>query len=208
MKDKYLNRFLLVMLAYCLFILIPAGCQNKSYYQIEGHLPNASGDGEFIYLVPFEDAVKERVDSTRIENNKFLFEGTVQIPEIFILRTRPLLRLKLQPLLVVKEPGRINVKIDSTSSACGTALNDSLQHWKDKKIEFDRQQNRLRQKYRSADDSVKTEIKQRAEHLKEQVENYQFNFIKNNRKNAVGKMVFKMEGTTFTPDQKKELGFQ
>ena len=148
------------------------------------------------------------MDSTRIEDNKFLFEGTVQSPEICILRTRPLLRLKLQELLVVKEPGRIYVKIDSTSSACGTALNDSLQHWKDKMMEFDRQQNRLRQKYRSADDSVKTEMKQRAGHLKEQVENDQFNFVKSNRENAVGKMVLKMMGTNFTPDQKKELGFQ
>jgi hypothetical protein len=196
------------MFGYFLFLLIPAGCQNRSCYRIEGHLPDSSSDGEFIYLVPFENAVKERVDSTRIENNKFQFEGTVQTPEICILRTRPLLRLKLQELLVVKEPGIINVKFDSTSSACGTALNDSLQHWKDKKMEFDRQYDRLKQKYRSADDSVKNEMKQRADHLKEQIENYHFNFVKRNRENAVGKMVLKMMGTTFTPDQKKELGFQ
>jgi hypothetical protein len=42
-------------------------------------------------------------------------------------------RMGIQPLLVVVEPGNVQVRVDSISSAVGTPQNDSLQQWKQTK---------------------------------------------------------------------------
>ena len=94
---KYL--FIGVFTLLCLF-----ACQsNDSQYIIEGTLPTAQQDGEWIYLAPMENASIENIDSTRIENARFTFQGTGE--EMKVLRMRILLRLKFQELLVVTEPG-------------------------------------------------------------------------------------------------------
>ena len=126
---KYL--FIGVFTLLCLF-----ACQsNDSKYIIEGTLPTAQQDGEWIYLAPMENASIENIDSTRIENARFTFQGTGE--EMKVLRMRILLRLKFQELLVVTEPGVTSVRIDSISSASGTPQNDALQHWKDRKQKTD-----------------------------------------------------------------------
>ena len=62
---KYL--FIGVFTLLCLF-----ACQsNDSKYIIEGTLPTAQQDGEWIYLAPMENASIENIDSTRIENARF-----------------------------------------------------------------------------------------------------------------------------------------
>ena len=67
---KYL--FIGVFTLLCLF-----ACQsNDSKYIIEGTLPTAQQDGEWIYLAPMENASIENIDSTRIENARFTFQGT------------------------------------------------------------------------------------------------------------------------------------
>ena len=85
---KYL--FIGVFTLLCLF-----ACQsNDSQYIIEGTLPTAQQDGEWIYLAPMENASIENIDSTRIENARFTFQGTGE--EMKVLRMRILLRLKFQ----------------------------------------------------------------------------------------------------------------
>ena len=126
---KYL--FIGIFTLLCLF-----ACQsNDSQYIIKGTLPTAQQDGEWIYLAPMENASIENIDSTRIENARFTFQGTGE--EMKVLRMRILLRLKFQELLVVTEPGVTSVRIDSISSASGTPQNDALQHWKDWKQKTD-----------------------------------------------------------------------
>ena len=100
---KYL--FIGVFTLLCLF-----ACQsNDSKYIIKGTLPTAQQDGEWIYLAPMENASIENIDSTRIENARFTFQGTGE--EMKVLRMRILLRLKFQELLVVTEPGVTSVRI-------------------------------------------------------------------------------------------------
>jgi hypothetical protein len=85
-------------------------------------------DGEWIYLVPMENA-PGRVDSVKITNASFSFSG--QGEEMRVLRLRHLLRIYIQELLVVTEPGTIHVKADSVGSVTGTPQNDALQKWKE-----------------------------------------------------------------------------
>jgi len=78
---------ILQSLVFLSFLLLVANCQPKSQFSIYGNLPDSSYDGEYIYLVPMENATKDKVDSVQIKNGTFCFSGTIKTPEVFILRT-------------------------------------------------------------------------------------------------------------------------
>jgi len=189
-------------------LLLLLGCQTGSHYVIKGQLPDNSYNGEKIYLVPLENAVKVRVDSTIITDGSFKFEGTLKTPEIFIIRAKPVLRINLQELLVVKEPGETTVKIGSISSAGGSALNDSLQLWKEKKAVADFLYEDLKHQYKMANEVNQPAIKQKEDSLSVRIVNFHYNFVRRNRDNVVGKFVKKMMGSSFSPEQIKELSIQ
>jgi len=193
------------MRRYLVFLLILSGCQSGGSYMIKGHLPDATSNGEWIYLVPLENASKERVDSVMIANETFQFEGSAESPEIYIIRTKPILRLTLQELLIVKEPGELIVKIGRNSSVNGTVLNDSLQQWKEKKMRTDFLNEELRQKYKIAGISEQALIKQKSDSLNSLIMDSHYNFIRNNKDNVVGQFVQKIMAGSFSPEQKKKL---
>ena len=58
---------------FVLFLFL-ISCQSRNNYTIVGQLPGKTYDGELIYLVPMENASKERVDSTFIKDGSFQFE--------------------------------------------------------------------------------------------------------------------------------------
>lgn len=179
------------------------GCQDNRLCVIGGTVSTDRYEGEFIYLVPVKDAKAERVDSCTIEQGAFRFEKPVDIDKLYILRTRPMLRLSLQELLVVVEPGQLTVRIDSVSSAGGTPLNDALQQWKEQKEKDDRASGVLHQMLRADGDSI--EILQRMNQLKAATTAYHFNFIKQNRGNVLGAFIYTLTAGSFTPEQQQEL---
>ncbi len=193
---------------FVMLIIVIASCQSNQNCTIIGFLPDDSYNGEYIYMVPFFEATKSRVDSTIIKEGKFSIKCDGNTPEIFILRTKPILRLELQELLIVKESGIINVSIGTTSSAHGTALNDSLQSWKQKKMNFDQRYSELKYQNQDTNDSFKNELKQESDSMNVRIIAYNFNFVKNNIDNVVGKMVYDIMKHTFTLEQLDELKSQ
>lgn len=187
------------------FILMISCVQTDNRYIIEGRLSGTAYDGELIYLVPIEDATAETVDSAKIQNGVFRFEGDASQPGIRILRTRPILRLELQELLVVTESGKISVIIDSVSSVQGTPQNDALQKWKDRKRNADFAFANLNQQIREADETQKTKLKLLLQKFDKEYSNYNYNFVKKNKNTAVGAFIYKMTGFSFTPKQKREI---
>lgn len=193
---------------FVVFVLVLASCTSENNFRIDGQLPDNSFNNEWVYLVPLQNAPVERVDSTQIKNGKFIFEGKVNAPEVYIIRTRPLIRLSLQELLVVKEPGQIYAYLGKTGKTKGTVLNDSLQVWKEQKELFDVKKNLLQQRYSSANENEKERIKEQQLKLAKQKNAYHFNFAKNNQKNVVGAMVTRFTKASFSSEQKNELGIE
>ncbi len=181
------------------------GCKQRNDFLIEGQLPDHTFDGEFVFMVPFEDATKEKVDSVLISNGKFTFQGHVRKKEIFIIRTRPLLRLQLQEILIAKEPGTIRIDFGRTSSAGGTSLNDSLQHWKNHKILFDQVMGQLQAVAGPPKTADVPAVQQQIDSLQHVIDDFHFNFIKNNRLNIVGQLIMKLMGSSFSAAQKEQL---
>lgn len=194
--------------AFYILLFFLVGCQSKDRFSIQGHLPDKTYDGEFMYLVPLENAVKEKVDSAVIQDGKFRMEGVSKSAEIYILRAKPILRLELQEMVVVKEPGELNVLIGNNSLVTGTALNDSLQRWKEKKLMADNINEGLRQKFKMANPTQQTQIKHTADSLNHRMVDFHYNFVRNNKDNVVGKFVYQIMGSTFSPEQKMSLNME
>lgn len=88
-------------------------------------------------MVPFGSTSLAGQDSAIIRNGRFRFEGKVNIPEICELRMRPMMRLFVDKLVCIKEPGHVWVILNKRSSAYGTPQNDSLQAWRNYKYRTD-----------------------------------------------------------------------
>ena len=103
--------------------------------RIHGTMESALWNGKKIYLVPmFGKVDAAHVDSTIIKNGKFEF--STDICEMKRITVEVAARYGTQDLLVVTEPGDIQVSIGKNSRACGTPENDSLQVWKDQLMRY------------------------------------------------------------------------
>ncbi len=131
-------------------VALSAACDNSEgkTCRITGVAPDSFMEGQWVFLVPFSNATRANVDSTVIKDGRFEFHTDTMM--IAKLLTAFRLQLDVQPLLVVVEPGDVEVTIASISSAKGTPQNDSLQHWK----ELTERHNSEMSAFRKANDRV------------------------------------------------------
>lgn len=189
-----------------LFIVLLIGCNADKSYTIKGSVPKSNFNGEYVYMIPMDNYSIGRVDSALIADSAFVFKGKVDSAEIYILRAqKPLSRFELQDILVVKEPGEIQVRFDERSSAGGTALNNSLQRWKVGKESFDDRFKVLSSEFSKADSIEKISLSAKSDSLRKANVDFHFNFVKSNRNNLAGKLVYRMAGASFTEAQKRQI---
>ncbi|MBQ7420237.1 MAG: DUF4369 domain-containing protein [Prevotella sp.] len=110
--------------------IVTVGCKKSEVCRIHGTIVGEQYEGKRIFLVPFTGpATAETVDSMEIKDGKFEFApDSMQMYKILLDYHY---RFATQPLIVIAEPGDIQVTIDTISSAVGTPQNDSLQTWKE-----------------------------------------------------------------------------
>ena len=144
-------------------MVVMAGCQspNKQLCRIHGKMESGRWDGKKIFLVPMfglQDAA--HVDSVVIKDGTFEF--AVDTVEMKVSRVDYHYRDGVQDLLVVSEPGDIEVTIGANSITSGTPQNDSLQVWKDQMMKFNRDyaELRMRAKQAGSDQILMTEGKE------------------------------------------------
>ena len=110
-------------------------CQQEGSKEcrIQGVVNGEQYEGKRIFLVPMNGPkTAEYVDSMEIKDGKFFFskdfsKDTMQMYKILLDYHY---RFGVQPLIIVGEPGTINITIDTVSHAVGTPQNDSLEKWK------------------------------------------------------------------------------
>lgn len=163
-------------------------CEDKNTNMtIQGELrTDRNFDGELIYMMPAENKGGNPLekDSAIVKDGLFIIDKKVDTTYIAVIRAKnPILSYFLQPLLVAVEPGRLTVRLDSVSHAKGTPLNDVLQTWKEHKT------------------SPEAQL---AEHEND-FSDYNYNFVKENKDNPVGKFVYSVTKYLFTEEQQKTL---
>ena len=112
-----------------LVALCMVGCKPSTSMIIRGTAP-IECEGLNVYLVPQPYPKAEQVDSTVIRDGRFEFEvdaAEVRMCDITISRKSP---VPFQRLLVMIEPGEVEVEIGEVSMGGGTPLNDELAEWK------------------------------------------------------------------------------
>lgn len=135
------------IILFCLLLagFVMAGCKAENdECCIHGKMSSSRWDGKCIYLIAVnkEDRLKIGIDSAFVKNGRFEFKTHKRM--MGIIRMDWHYRYGTQDLLVVVEPGDVNVTIDSVSSGGGTKNNDALQNWKVNTETFHSKTNQLR----------------------------------------------------------------
>ena len=183
-------------------LLLFGSCQqsNDGKCHIEGTVNGEQYEGKRIFLVPNSGpATMETVDSMEIKDGKFHFEpDSVQMYKILLDYHY---RMGLQPLLIVGEPGTINVTIDSISHATGTPQNDSLEQWKVQTEIHNRQLGMMRKNMAEQNkrgDSLQAKyIQQRADSFHLVYKNYTRQLAKNMEGSVLGNFLNSLYPLTY-----------
>ena len=187
-------------------ILFFTGCNNYDTV-IEGTLPNDTYDNETIYWVPMEGEHPKPVDSTFVSLNKFrLVISTHNLNKMGIVRVKPLLRFDLQDILVFTEKGTVKLKLDSISSSSGTPLNNVMQSWKERKRVNDKEVYTLMRELRKTEATDRNAIEEEIKKISASYYNDVYRIIADNKNNEVGKFIYSIHKSYFTPEQIEELG--
>lgn len=166
-------------------------------------MPSNAYDGEWIYLAPAQGVSRGRIDSTRVTNGHFQLIGHGEAMRV--IRTRVLLRLKFQELLVVTEPGKILVRIDSIGSVTGTPQNDALQAWKNRKEKTGREWQELNRTLKRSTAADSLVIRQQMDSLNLDFRQFHYGFLLEHLPGTLGEFLYTMTRSTLTPEQKHEL---
>ncbi len=187
-----------------LFFLLVYSCQSeKESYCIKGELPTEEYNGEWIYLAPVKNASLKNIDSVRITGKEFTFKGNEE--SMKIIRMRILLRHKFQELLVVTEPGTIQVVIDSVSSAKGTPKNEDLQNWKEKKMDYDKQQQILLKQLRENSSANSNDLQNKQDSLKQDFQLYTIKLLKRQKGSVLGDFLYPLVEPVLTKEQRLSI---
>lgn len=166
--------------------MVFVGCQESKVCKIHGTVVGEQYEGKRIFLVPFSGpATAETVDSIEIKDGKFEF--TPDSMQIYKILLDYHYRFGTQPLIVVAEPGDIQVTIDTISLAVGTPQNDSLQVWKEM---TEKNRSQFTAMMRLADAKKKQNDTVQAAAIKKQADAMRLAY-----KNRTRQMASNMEGT-------------
>ncbi|HPJ82832.1 MAG: DUF4369 domain-containing protein [Bacteroidales bacterium] len=178
-----------------LLSLVLFSCSGSRTYVINGTLEDEKYNGEYVFLLPLDGVMPRIIDSVQVKDRSFIFTGKTDSAQVKIIRMRHLLRLDIQELLVVVEPGNIWVRLDTVSAAGGTPQNEKLQDWKEVKMQADETMNLLRRMSQTdVDQETAARIAEQWEKVQTDFKEYSRIFIDENQGTAVGRFVRDMTG--------------
>lgn len=177
-------------------------CQqtNDGKFHVEGVVNGEQYEGKRIFIVPlYGKKTAEYVDSMEITNGKFHFtKDSMQMYKILLDYHY---RMDVQQLLVVGEPGTIQVVIDTVSHAMGTPQNDSLEKWKVRTEMHNRELGKMRKfimNLKDSGDSVQAKtLVQRADSFHLVYKNYTRQLAKSLEGTVLGDFLKEMYPLTY-----------
>lgn len=169
----------------CLLLLILAGCQQPKFH-IDGHIAGMK-NGSHVMLFKFKGDTIFSVDTTTIQNDKFIFEGPAFLNDVSIL-TAGNYPDKVKATEVVLDNGNINVNLDSVSLVTGSPMNDIYNSFKKKHADYETQIVTL---IKNGADPDKYPTDPRLRLLWDSSRDFKLSFILDNIKNPVGLRLFK-----------------
>lgn len=196
--------------------ILVTSCDNKKY-TISGDVKDNRYENTYVYLKEINEEVKksseqpnQAKDSALITNGKFSFNGIAERMAILSLDFTKLDGEKMaKSVLLVAEPGEINVLIDSTSSTIkGTAKNDEYQTFITEMRNFQEKKKVLYNQYREndgKDKELEEQLDTQYENIDKEEKEVVYNFIKANINEPLGIYLFQRNGSMLESDKTKWL---
>jgi len=197
-----------------LFIMagIALSCQNNKEYAINGSVADEAFEGTQVYLQQMTDDAMITTDTGVVQNGKFSFSGMADTTMLrFLLldeRVSPGQETSI-PLLI--EPGKLNVMFDSVITVKGSKVNESYTEFRLKQRDLGKSIRAVVERYNTAmasgtmTEALEAEVNESYDNINSQMNDLNFNFIKDNIGNELGKFSFIASSSMFEPEKQKEI---
>ncbi|MDD2511981.1 MAG: TlpA disulfide reductase family protein [Proteiniphilum sp.] len=187
-------------------------CQNKKEYAIEGAVPNADFEGSRVYLQQMTDDAMITTDTAVVKNGRFSFSGAADTVRLrFILLDESVDARQETRIPVLLERGKLKVTFDSVVTVKGTKINEAYTDFRLQQRNLGKKIREVVERYNRAQasgtltESMDAEINESYDSINNQMSDLNFNFIKENIGNELGKYSFMVSSAMFEPEQQKEI---
>lgn len=190
--------------------IILMSCQNNKY-TISGIIENEAYEGIQVYLQQMIENDIITIDSAIIVKGEFSFSGEVDNPYLrFILINETVRPQQYSRTPIMIEPGNIIIKFDSTITTSGTKINDDYKKHRIKLDLLGKQVSEVLVRYYKAMDEgdLDGQKKTREEYSKivnVQINELNYEFLKNNMDNQLGQYLFLSVHSLFDAERQIEL---
>ncbi len=189
--------------------VIFAACQSKTGYTISGVVTDPTFEGQQVSLSEMTEDEMVTLETTTITDGKFEFKGDTDTP---VLRFIRLGEKENNPrTTIIVEPGNINVTYDTDFQISGTAINDAYSDFNTKQKEFTTESRSLSEQYaegmknETMTEELEAELTSAYEKIAEEARALNFDFIKANIDNELGKFMFVGSSRMFNAEQQREI---
>lgn len=190
-------------------MLLATSCAEKEAFTITGKLPSGEYDGQQVYLQTIDSVWKSNVsiDTANVVDGQFVFKGLAKegaTIHFLVLENAP--QKMKRPVLVIVEPGDIEVTLDSISTVKGTPMNNDYQAYQAKYQSIGTEMTALREKAK-VDTTVvlQKELEKQLEEKRDKIVDATYDFVKDNIGSQVGAFLFSNNYYLFSLDRQKEL---
>lgn len=191
-----------------LFISSALVAQNSTY-TVNGSIEDNKYDGQKIYLQQLNEKRNGfiSIDSTTIENSKFVFSKTNESNEPalrFISTPDP---KNYNPAIFLTETGTLNITIAKQNVIEGTPLNNRFQEFSEAQESFNKELEMIVAKYSSMNQTSENQEKmmEEGQPIIESLKQMRYDFAKENINNDLGEFIALSSFEVFTPIQVLEL---
>lgn len=184
-------------------ILLLVSCQKDNKYVLNGSFSGDQSE-EWIYMVKFMGDYSNR-DSAKIENGKFKFEGTIEVPEVYALHYRMDKIIGVASILL--EPGNLNLKIDlgnwdMNSKVTGRKINDEFNAHESERIEkFIKPIWKLEEKRKNAQLEERKIISDSIQYFLNENHEFELNFVNKNLNSPIALFIFSRLSSKLSIDE-------
>jgi|LakMenEpi03Aug12_release.lakeMendotaPanAssembly.Ray.scaffolds.fasta_scaffold02521_14 peroxiredoxin len=183
-------------------------------YKVEGTVKGLKDDTKLFINVQDSTMAMKTIDTVKIKNGKFLFEG--KLPEAISIATVTADGQNVNQIFIL-ENGKINLTIDKDSThlskISGTDNNDFLQTYSSKMNEFAKKSKKFekenmakimqaQQAQQQGDNTAIEEIMKLYEPIKKEMDDFQYDFVEKNPKAFINLMI--LSNLSMNPEAKME----
>ncbi len=185
--------FKIIKVLSALFLIITS-CLKHETFKVDGWVPDTLFEGSKVYLVALDAPVTRNVDSTTVNEGRFMLEVDADSTDVKIFRIPARFPDVIEDLVVIPEPGTIKVVLDSVSCGEGTRLNNILQQWKERKHIHDSIQWSLfvRKNVNESDQTESDSLLEVSERMNDIFLTDIINLLNENLYNGIGLLLFKI----------------